>query len=43
MGSYMLVVLLTIDSARLDSIMFTIVFSGYNMGRPGQSLGVTTF
>ena len=33
MGSYMLVVLLTIDSARLDSIMFTIVFSGYNMGR----------
>ena len=31
MGSYMLLVLFTIVSARLDSIMLTMLFSGYNI------------
>ena len=31
MGSYMLLALFTMDSARLDSIILTMLFSGYNI------------
>ena len=41
MGSYMLLALFTMDSARLDSIILTMLFSGYNIETVHCALSVT--